>query len=61
MDKSIPTDLEGKKGFYSGIENRVRVEENLHLHLAKPEVNLSHVLNINCGIDLQPELISAMC
>ena len=54
MDKSIPTDLDGKRIFYSGIENLVRVEENLHLHLAKPEVNLSHVLNINGGIDLQP-------
>ena len=54
MDKLIPTDLEGKKIFYSGIENLVRVEESLHLHLAKPEVNFSHVLNINGGIYLQP-------
>ena len=53
MDKSIPTDLEGKKIFYNGIENLVLVEKNLHLHLAKPEVNLSHVLNINGGIELQ--------
>ena len=50
----MPTDLEGKKVFHCGIENLVRVEENLHLHLAKPEVNLSHVLNINGGIDMQP-------
>ena len=47
MEKTIPTDLDGKKIYYSGIENLVRVEENLHLHLAKPEVNLSHVLNID--------------
>ena len=54
MDKVIPTDLDGKKIFYSGIENLVRVEENLHMHLAKPEVNLSHVLNIDGGLDLEP-------
>ena len=30
------------------------MEENLHLHHAKPEVNLRHVLNLDGGLDLDP-------
>jgi len=50
----IPKNSEGKRISYNGIENLVRIEEELHIYLARPEVNLAHVLNIHNGLDLQP-------
>lgn len=40
------SDLDRKKIYYNGIENLVFMKENLHVHLAKPEVNVSHVINL---------------
>jgi hypothetical protein len=34
------SDLDRKKIYYNGIENLVFMKENLHVHLAKPEVNV---------------------
>ena len=53
-DMFIPKNADGVRIFYTGIENLVKVEEDLLIYLARPEVNLSHVLNIDGGVDLQP-------
>jgi len=53
-DIFIPKNANGFKIFYTGIENLVKIEEVLRIYLAKPEVNLAHVLKIDGGLDLQP-------
>mgnify|MGYP000638482412 CR=1 FL=1 len=50
----IPKNSEGRRISYNGIENLVRIEEDLHIYLARPEVNLAHILNIHNALDLQP-------
>ena len=52
--KFTPRDSDGKTIMFTGIENLVEIEEKLHVFIAKPEVNLSHVLNVYGGVDRLP-------
>lgn len=51
---NVPKNVEGKRIFYSGIENLSRIEEDLYAHLADSTIALGHILNHDGGIDLQP-------
>lgn len=54
MEKFIPRDTDGKLILFTGIENLVEIEEKLHVFMARPEVNLSHILNVYGDLDRMP-------
>ena len=54
MEKFIPRDTDGKLILFTGIENLVEIEEKLHVFMARPEVNLSHILNVYGDLNRMP-------